>query len=184
MAYEPRTAGIKLLTLPSNRLSILMEQCSANKISRCFPASGMAICLILLFSASYLHAQDDTVGFWKVTDNGKEVSAVTINNESDYFLEPVTDSTVVSVYYYTESPCRNCLCRLLARDTQGVALKTIEHKGYGNNIPFSFSGRDLKTWLPGGAGKFYIYFSGKYDGWMPWEFLGAIKCIPQKAKDK
>ncbi len=133
---------------------------------------GMAL---FIPSGSPLFAQDDTVGFWKITENGKEISPVTLNGEPCYLLETLSDSALMCIYYYTESPCAKCMCKLQVRDTNGAVLNTIERKGYGNNVPFSFPGKNLKGWLSGRNGRFYLYFSGRYDGWMPWVFLGEVK---------
>lgn len=149
-----------------------------NKFNPSILLIGCATFFCFLISTVVLYAQDDTIGFWKITENGNEISALTLNNEPTYLLGSLSDSSDMKVYYYTESPCKTCLCKLEVRDTVGVALRTIERKGYGDNIPFSFSGKELKAWMPLGKGRVYLYFSGKYDGWMPWIFLGAVKCAP------
>lgn len=130
------------------------------------------IALFCLF-AFIARAQDDTVGFWQVQYKGKEISAVNLNNEQSYPLPELTDTNSLFVFYYTESPCRKCLCKLEVRDENANVLKTIERKGYGDMRPFLLQASELKQWLD--KGKVYMYFSGKYDGWMPWIFMGALK---------
>ena len=128
---------------------------------------------VFLLMACNTRAQEDTVGFWQVTYNGKEIRPVMVNSESTYLLDSIADSAKINVFYYTESPCKKCLCKLQIRDEDSHDLKTIQRKGYGDSTPFPFKGYEIRQMM--GGKKLYLYFSGKYDGWMPWIFLGALK---------
>ncbi|HXB13669.1 MAG TPA: hypothetical protein VNZ45_16900 [Bacteroidia bacterium] len=129
--------------------------------------------IILMALAFVCRAQDDTVGFWQVSYNGMEIRPVMMNSESTYLLDTITDSAKINIFYFTESPCSKCQCKLQVRDANSNELKTIQRKGYGDSSPFPFTGKEIKQMM--GGKKIYIYFSGKYDGWMPWIFLGAMK---------
>jgi hypothetical protein len=129
--------------------------------------------VIMLLTSLACIAQDDTVGFWQVSYNGKEVRPVMMNSESTYLLDTITDSAKINIFYFTESPCKNCQCKLQIRDENSKELKTVQRKGYGDNTPFPFTGKEIKQMMQGK--RIYLYFSGKYDGWMPWVFLGALK---------
>jgi hypothetical protein len=131
----------------------------------------LALLAICFYSAAI--AQDDTIGFWQVQYNGKEVSPVSLNNEHTYLLASISDTDRVNVFYYTESPCSKCLCKLELRNENGIAVKTWERKGYGDTRPFPLLGKDIGPLLK--KGRVYMYFSGKYDGWLPWVFLGALR---------
>jgi|ERR1700722_14918020 hypothetical protein len=131
---------------------------------------NVIISLVISFTC---WAQDDTVGFWQVSYNGKEVRPVMVNSESTYLLDTITDSAKINIFYFTESPCSKCQCKLQVRDENTKELKTIQRKGYGDSTPFPFTGKEIKQMMAGK--KIYLYFSGKYDGWMPWIFLGALR---------
>lgn len=137
------------------------------------------IALLLVFSlpAMRLKAQDDTIGFWKVQYMSKEIIPVNLDGEQQtYLVSGINDTSTLNIFYYTESPCRKCLCKMAFRDENGNTLNTIERKGYGDNRPFMINAKDLNYWL--NKGKVYMYFSGKYDGWMPWIFMGALEKEP------
>ena len=132
------------------------------------------ILFLLLSSISiYVKAQDDTVGFWQVQRNGKEVSPINVNNEQTYYLANLNDTDKVNIFYYTESPCAKCLCKLELKDESGRVVKKFERKGYGDTRPFPSTGKDLNPILE--KGRIYMYFTSKYDGWMTPVFMGALK---------
>jgi len=132
------------------------------------------ICLLAFLSLSCIaNAQEDTVGFWQLTYNGKEIRPVMMNSESTYLLDSIADSARINIFYYTESPCKKCPCKLQIRDENSKDLKTIQRRGYGDNAPFPFKGYEIKQMMA--EKKIYLYFTGKYDGWMPWIFLGALR---------
>lgn len=101
-----------------------------------------------------------------------------LNSESTYLIDTIADTDKIKVFYFTESPCDKCHCKLQVRGGSGNDLKTIERKGYGNNVPFVFTGKEINDMMS--AGPVYLYFSGKYDGWMPWVFLGELKRIKNR----
>jgi hypothetical protein len=129
--------------------------------------------LFLLCFGGKLFAQDDTVGFWQITINGKEISGVNFNNEKTYFIDSLGDSDRVNVLYFNESPCKKCPCKLQFRDGDNHEIKTIERKGYGDNPPYKFTGAEIKQMMQNK--KLYLFFDLKYDGWDPWIFMGALR---------
>ncbi len=133
---------------------------------------------ILLFGLAFsfclkAFAQDDTIGFWKVQKDNTEIIPVTINGEQTYYITSLTDSDRIDVYYYTESPCKKCLCKFELRNENGETVKTLERKGYGDNRPFEIPGKELNPMLA--KGRVYMYFSGRYDGWLTPVFMGALR---------
>lgn len=118
-------------------------------------------------------AQEDSIGFWKIQNNNKEIGPVCINGVQTYLISSPDDTGKLDIFYFTGSPCKKCLCKLELRDENGNPLKTFERKGYGDNSPFEIMGKELSPMLA--KGRVYMYFSGKYDGWMPWVPMGALK---------
>ena len=135
--------------------------------------SVAACIMVFALMAISAIAQDDTVGFWKVQHNDKEIASVPLNGEQTYFVTGLADSDLIQVFYYTESPCKKCMCKLELRDENGVVIRTMERKGYGDNVPFTITGKNLNEMFT--KGRVYMYFSGKYDGWMPWILLGSLR---------
>jgi hypothetical protein len=133
---------------------------------------GFIIVLLGLSSLRAL-AQADTIGFWKIQYDSKEISPVTVNSEQTYFISAISDTSKLDIFYYTESPCKKCECKLEFRDENGNTIKTMDRKGYGDNRPFQLQGKELSAQLS--KGRVYVYFSGKYDGWLPWVFMGALR---------
>jgi hypothetical protein len=134
---------------------------------------AFSIIIVFVTVALKAFAQDDTIGFWKIQYDNKEISAITLNGEKTYLISSVGDTNKLDVFYYTESPCRKCECKLELRDENGNTIRTIDRKGYGDNRPFQFNGKELGKQLA--KGRVYMYFSGKYDGWLPWVFMGALR---------
>jgi len=128
---------------------------------------------VFTIAALSTRAQEDTIGFWKIQYNDKEIAPVTLNGEQTYYLTLLTDTDKVNVFYYTESPCKECLCKLELRNEDGAVIKTMQRKGYGDNKPFYLQGKELEDMFA--KGRVYMYFTGKYDGWMPWILMGSLR---------
>jgi len=96
-----------------------------------------------------------------------------MNSEPSYIFPAMNDTDQVKIFYYTESPCAKCQCKLEFRDESAKPWKTMQRKGYGDNTPFVLTGAELAPQLA--KGRLYMYFSGKWDGWFPWIFMGALR---------
>lgn len=148
-----------------------MEMRSVAFKLRCSHKLLFVLCLLaFIYKAK---GQEDTVGFWKIQFNNKEINPVTLNSEQSYIILALNDTDKVSIFYYIENPCKKCLCKVDLRNETGVVWKTIQRKGYGDNIPFVFTGKELEPQLA--KGRVYMYFTGKWDGWMSPVFLGALR---------
>jgi hypothetical protein len=118
----------------------------------------------------------DTVDFWRIQLNKRELLATYPSGkrtpgEAIYFIDKITTLDMVSIYYYTDSPCSDCPSKIELRDGNHNVIKIIE-KNF-DDTPFLLTGSEVEKILTDND-KVYIYFTGKYKAWRPWTLLGAL----------
>jgi len=121
---------------------------------------------------NYKSARPDTIDFWIIKLNGKEIIPSGNFKERIYVIEKVSDIYRFEIGYYTDTPCPNCPSKIELRNDKGLVIKKLD--GTFDNSPFQISGTELKKLIPEN-GKLYIYFTGKKGKeWRQWINLGVV----------
>jgi hypothetical protein len=120
----------------------------------------------------------DTTDFWQVKFNGNIlVASYPKSNvspapgDATYFLDKVSDTDTLSILYYTDASCADCVSKIELRDKNGNVLKVLK-KDF-DNTPFLLAGNELARILRDND-NVYIYFTGKHKDWKPWKLLGIV----------
>ena len=122
--------------------------------------------LLLIFGAKASNNRfvlPDTIDFWKIKLNGKELV--------NYTLENISMNDTLDIIYFTDTPCSECPEKIELRDKNGKVIKAI--KNNFERTPFRLTGLELKKLLTDNE-QVFIYFSRKDREWRPWELLDVL----------
>jgi len=121
----------------------------------------------------------DTIDFWKIELTSKEIyphrnydEKARILSAAIYALDSIAPNDFLDISYFTDTPCHSCPSKLELRDSTGKVLKTIENTFDWS--PFRLTGSEVKTLLQENK-NVYLYFTGQYKDWRPWQLLGVLK---------
>ncbi|MBN8573433.1 MAG: hypothetical protein J0M05_05940 [Candidatus Kapabacteria bacterium] len=142
----------------------------------------IGLLLLIMFEAKTYHNErllPDTVDFWEIILNGRELLPTRTHNEkthvfgnATYILDSISDKDLLYILYFTDTPCSDCPSKIELRNKNGNVIKTME-KAFDNS-PFQLTGVEIKNLLSD-SDEVYIYFTGKHKHWRPWRLLGIVK---------
>jgi len=120
---------------------------------------------------NYKFARPDTIDYWILRLDGKELRPSGKFKERLYVLENVSINNKFEIRYYTDRPCPSCSCKMEFRDEKGAVVLTMNRIG---NTSFQLSNEEFQKLLSVN-GRIYIFFSGREsETWGNWRLLGVV----------
>lgn len=104
-------------------------------------------------------AKADTIDYWHVYYNQAKVKEYNQNGGEDLILKAakVKKGDVITVKYYTDTPCQDCPVLMTVEDESKQVIVTVE--GEGEGIPLSFQTDSLLRSMKAGKRVFQVYYT-------------------------
>jgi hypothetical protein len=137
---------------------------------------GMLFFACLQVSATmYNGEKKDTINEWQITYNGKEILGIVINGMKTFLVDSIADNGVITVDYYTDSPCEKCAAELQFRNEDGKGIATVQKLGVGGGAPFKLPGMQFRQIMKNH--EILLFYRSQIDGWSDWMFVGKVKSM-------
>lgn len=98
-------------------------------------------CLFVFIFNNPLITKADTIDYYSIKRNGKEIFHGRLSDNVDTFrfaLQSVTGTDSISIAYFRDTPCRDCATTLTVDGIYGIAFSMMG-RGTGNPLVFPMS---------------------------------------------